>query len=146
MLTAMRQYLVALLLIPLALVVLNEACGRSMLKLVFDVLLIAILYVWLLVDHGYASYVDDPPTDAARPFVISELMAIFQISLAILTFVVATFGFSFAPAYIEKYYHEELGQPTVWWFGFMTLYLSIGVILFVTMQAWTLAVQLRSNL
>lgn len=141
----MRHSVVALLLVPFVLILANELCGRSILKLLFDVLLIGIVLVWLLIQHGYAKYAAHPPQAAALGYIISELMVIFQISLAILTFIIATFGFSFAPSYIEKYYHQELGQPTVWWFGLMTLYLSLGAVLFVSVQAWSLAIRLRSH-
>jgi hypothetical protein len=141
----MRSSVLAILLVPTVILIANEACGRSMLKLMFDLLLIGILLVWLLIDHGYAEYIISAPKPEALGFIVSELMVIFQISVAILTFVIATFGFSFAPNYVEKYYHQEIGQPTVWWFGFITLYLSIGVILFVSVQAWILAIRLRSS-
>lgn len=73
-------------------------------------------------------------------------MTIFQTSLAIMTFVIATFGFSFAPNYIEKYYTENIGQPTVWWFAVLTMYLTIGVLTFISLYPWLIAVKLRSKL
>ncbi len=142
----MRVSALAAVIVPPILVVMNEACGRSMLKLFFDILIVGVFYVWWLIDFAYAKYVEHPPNAEARPFVISELMTLFQISLAILTFVIATFGFSFAPSYIDRYYHEGIGQPTTWWFGFMTLYVSVGVIVFISLQAWALAVRIRQSL
>jgi hypothetical protein len=102
--------------------------------------------VWLLIDKGYAKYIICPPKKKVIGFIISELMVIFQISLAILTFIITIFGFSFAPNYIEKYYHQEVGQATVWWFGVMTIYLTIGVLIFVSIHAWVFAVRLRSKI
>ncbi len=37
-----------LIFVPLALLIINEASGRSVLKLAFDILLVAVLYVWRL--------------------------------------------------------------------------------------------------
>ena len=135
-----------LMLVPLALLIINEASGRSVLKLAFDILLVAVLYVWLAIDHGYGHYLSNPPAQKAFSFVVTELMTIFQISLAILTFVIATFGFSFAPNYIEKSYHQDIGQPTVWWFAVMTMYLTLGIVGFVSAHAWVLATRLRATL
>lgn len=135
-----------LVLVPPALLIINEASGRSALKLAFDILLVAVLYVWLAIDHGYGHYLSNQPTEKAFSFVVTELMTIFQISLAMLTFVIATFGFSFAPNYIDKYYQQDLGQPTVWWFAVMTMYLTVGIVGFVSVHAWTLATRLRATL
>ena len=73
------------------------------------------------------------------------MITLFQTSLAILTFVITIFGFSFAPDYIEKYYHQSIGQPTVWWFAVLTIYISVGVIIFVCAYSWLLAVKLRKD-
>ena len=145
-LNIVRRFRIVFLLAPIMLLLMNQACGRSILKLFFDILLVGIFYVSLLIVTGYGTFIQDHPKEKILQFVMSELMTIFQISLAILTFVIATFGFSFAPSYIDKYYHQQIGQPTVWWFGIMTLYLSLGVVFFVSMQAWILAVRLRSTL
>lgn len=131
---------------PIVLLVVNQASGRSVLKLAFDILLVAVLYVWLAIDHGYGHYLPKQPTEKVLSFVVTELLTIFQISLAMLTFVIATFGFSFAPNYIEKYYQQDIGQPTVWWFAVMTIYLTLGIVLFISVHAWVLAVRLRATL
>lgn len=135
-----------LILAPVVLLIINEAPGRSILKLAFDILLVAVLYVWLAIDHGYGHYLSNPPAEKAFSFVVTELMTIFQISLAMLTFVIATFGFSFAPNYIDKYYQQDIGQPTVWWFAVMTMYLTVGIVGFVSIHAWVLATRLRATL
>ena len=101
--SAMRSWLPAVILFPLVLLVASQVPGRSVLKLIFDVLLIGTFLVWLLIDASYSKFISTPPTEKAFPFVVSELTMIFQTSLAMLTFVIATFGFSFAPNYIEKY-------------------------------------------
>lgn len=122
-----------------------HAPGRSVVKLTFYIPLVAILYVWLAIEHGYGHYLSNPPPEKAFSFVVTELMTIFQISLAMLTFVIATFGFSFAPNYIDKYYEQDIGQPTVWWFAVMTMYLTVGIVGFVSVTAWILATRLRGT-
>ena len=135
-----------LVLVPPAILIINEASGRSVLKLTFDILLLAVLYVWLAIDHGYGHYLSIPLAGKAFSFLVTELLTIFQISLAVLTFVIAAFGFSFAPNYIDKYYQQDIGQPTVWWFAVMTMYLTVGIVGFVSVHAWTLATRLRETL
>jgi len=143
---SLRFHTMALFGIPAILVLMNELSGRSMLKLVLDFLLIIVLVLWVLIDNTYGSFDSVLPTEKAIPYVISELIAIFQISLAILTFVIATFGFNFASAYLEKYYHLDIGQRTIWWFSLMTIYLTIGILLFITAHAWLTAIKLRQTL
>lgn len=144
--SAMRSWLPAIILFPLILLVTSQAPGRSVLKFIFDVLLIGTFLGWLLIDATYSKFLVSPPSEKAFPFVISELTMIFQTSLAMLTFVIATFGFSFAPTYIEKYYTQNIGQPTVWWFAVLTMYLTIGVLAFICLYPWLIAVSLRSKL
>lgn len=73
----------------------------------------------------------------------SELMNLFQTTLIIITFVIATFGFAFAPSYLEKYYTTDIGQPTVWWFSLMTMYITAYVILFISVRCWEQAMYVR---
>jgi len=146
LLPALKNNRFALLLLPIVSLLVNEFSGRSMLKAIFDILLVLLLMTWLLLEHMYGPYLSSSPSEKALPYVISELMAVFQISLAMLTFIIATFGFSFAPAYIEKYYHQDIGQPTVWWFSAMTVYLALGVLAFISAHSWLMAIKLRSNL
>ena len=143
---SIRNFKLSLFLFAILFIVLSQLSGRSMLKLIFDIVLIGILAGWFLLDITYGSFTGEIPSDKSFPYIISELMAIFQTSLAMLTFVIATFGFSFAPNYIEKYYHQEIGQPTVWWFSLLTVYLTLGILSFISLHAWAIAVKMRSLL
>jgi len=144
--SAIRSWFPAVIIFPVVLLIASQAPGRSVLKLIFDVLLIGTFLGWFLIDASYSKFLSTPPSEKAFPFVVSELTMIFQTSLALLTFVIATFGFSFAPKYIQKYYTENIGQPTVWWFAILTMYLTIGVLAFISLYPWLIAVNLRSKL
>ncbi len=135
-----------ILLLALILVVSSQACGRSLLKLTFDILMLGVLFAWRHIDETYGKYVMNRPSDKALPYIRTELITLFQTSLAMLTFVITVFGFSFAPDYIEKYYHQAISQPTVWWFSIMTIYVSMGVLAFICAFSWTLVIRLRSDL
>ena len=145
-LSAIRSWPPAIILFSGILLIASQSPGRSVLKLIFDVLLVGTFLGWLLIDSSYGKFLSSPPSEKAFSFVVSELTMIFQTSLALLTFVIATFGFSFAPNYIEKYYTENIGQPTVWWFAVLTMYLTMGVLAFISLYPWLIAVSLRSKL
>lgn len=143
---SMRKWWPSVILFSFALLIINQTSGRSVLKLLFDILLVGVFLGWFMIDTYYGHYLLKPPSKRAYSYVVSELIIIFQTSLALLTFVIATFGFSFAPNYIQKYYQQNIGQPTVWWFSVLTAYLAVGIIGFICLHAWLIAVKLRSSL
>lgn len=143
--SSMRRWWPNIFIFCLLFIVLNQVPGRSVLKMLFDVILVGIFLGWFMIDIYYGGFLSAPPSEKAFSFVVSELI-IFQTSLAILTFVIAIFGFSFAPNYIQKYYSLDIGQPTVWWFTVLTTYLSLGVLAFICVHAWLIAIKLRSIL
>lgn len=143
---AMRRRPFTIIVFSIIFSVASQATGRSVLKLTFDILTIGTFLGWFFIDATYGAFLSTPPLEKAFSYVISELTIIFQTSLAMLTFVIATFGFSFAPSYIEKYYQESIGQPTVWWFAASTIYLTIGILAFICVYPWLIAIYLRSKL
>lgn len=124
---------------------LNQVAGRSILKGIFDIMLLAILLGWEVTDNVYAWNRDHLKSDVRRTLMHSELMNLFQTTLVGVTFVISTFGFSFAPNYIQKYYSTSIGQPTVWWFGVMSAYITCGVGVFIAARFWMLAMSKRRS-
>jgi hypothetical protein len=72
---------------------LNQIAGRSVLKGMFDIMLLAILFGWELIEDFYARNRDHLKTDTQLQLIHSELMNLFQTTVVVLTFVISTFGF-----------------------------------------------------
>lgn len=124
---------------------LNQIAGRSLLKGILDVTLLGILFGWELVNDLYATNRDHLKTNLQLQLVHTELMNLFQTTVVGVTFAISVFGFTFAPSYLQTYYTKDIGQPTVWWFGTMAVYLSVGIMLFVSLRCWALAVSKRRS-
>ncbi len=134
------------ILLSLVYLVVNQVSGRSTLKFLFDVLFICVFLGWLLINSIYGKYLIERPLRRSLDRVYNELLFVSGILFAVLIFVISIFGFSFAPNYIERYYQQAIAQPTIWWFGVATTYLTLGLIYFVCLYAFFLALHLRSLL
>ena len=124
---------------------LNQVAGRSVLKGIFDAMLLAVLLGWEVADEVYVRNSDHLKSEVQRTLMHSELMNLFQTTVVVATFIISTFGFSFAPTYIQTYYATSIGQPTVWWFGVMSAYVTCGVGVFIAARFWMLAMSKRRD-
>ena len=130
-------------LLSLCCLIFNQAAGRSILKFIFDACLLGVLFFSVMLEMLYERKSPQELKGEDTSLLHSELMNLFQTTLIIITFVIATFGFAFAPSYLEKYYTTDIGQPTVWWFSLMTMYITAYVILFISVRCWEQAMYVR---
>jgi len=138
---ATRKLRVSLL--GLCCLVFNQAAGRSILKLIFDTCLLGVLFFSVMLEMLYENRPPPKTGGEDASLLHNELMNLFQTTLIIITFVIATFGFAFAPSYLEKYYTTDIGQPTVWWFSLMTMYITAYMIIFISVRCWEQAMNVR---
>ncbi len=124
----------------------SQLIGRSLIKLVLDIGIWAIIAGNYFIFHLYDISHNMSGNENTLKIMHSEILGILRTTVSICLFAIGTLGITVVSRLITQYFDNELGQGTAWCYIIGLLYISFGMVYFIIIPLYTSMVKVRKRI